>query len=207
MGEPLKFFQEFDFKEHEWLIPKTELKNVKAIHKLLKKVKPSSIDKTVEELTSVSAIDSDHKQKFFCFICDIKNQLKVSQLDQKIYFEEKFCQNLVVEFKPYIKHKVMALDVALVLMEDFMNSFEIENQSYIEDVELIEETRRNNEYATNCLKGSFKISKCRNLCSKYSIDKISETFIGNLVLYRHVLQKFEFIKNLLEFSEVVHEKK
>ena len=192
----IKFFLQIDIEEIKKFLEDEE--NNLVIYEEIKNFDITSFDKIKLEIKNVQENDLENKKKFICFLCDLKNHLEVSEIDKKVYFQETICETLISGYKNFIKTKLLIIDSTVVKIHKLLNDLKIENESFAFDQEILDKSEISVLDGDKCLKGSFNIENCKNLCGKYSMANISRGFIGNLELYRGVMKRIDFLNNFIE---------
>lgn len=134
---------------------------------------------------------SNIKKSFYCYLCDVKKQLKIDSKKGTIEFSSHFCRSLITEFKDYIRFQNIILieyiDLILQYIRCFQTSYNEEEFPYNGFLT----TYQNNFNIINqCFENINKpdfMSYCSYLCQQYSYTTFNRFFDGNPELLDRVL--------------------
>ena len=173
---------------------------ISEIKDTISKTEFKSVEPIKSSISTMKELDKKIKEQFICFICDARNHLKVSDLDKHLYMDDKLCNNIVSTGKGYISANIKLYKL-IIALNDLFKCLNIPNQKLKLNAIHIKELKQFVSKSEHCLKSGYSLDKCTPLCSGYSIQNISKTVVGNIELYRHVINNKEIVENFIKQNE------
>lgn len=167
------------------------------IKKKITEVGFETTDELVAEMGSLKDIDVGLKEKFICFLCDIRNHFKVNDIGMKINTDAAICEQLLTTGRAYLEIKIKKLDRMLVLIDEVFSCMKIEDKAFDRDEKDVEELKGAVEDAEECLKSDYSIGNCSRFCAYYSIHDVSKGFIGNIRLLKAIIRNHAYLERIV----------
>lgn len=134
---------------------------------------------------------SSLKKSFYCYLCDVKQQMKIDTTAGSIAFKPEFCKRLVTKYKDYLKFQNVIVPEYIDLILQYLRCFQTSEKEerfpsewflpvYIKNIEVM------NQCFENANQPDF-MTHCRHLCQQYSYTSMTRFFDGNPDLLEHVL--------------------
>ena len=199
----IPFYTTFIVDENVSLFPPANIARAKILVSQISKLELKRFSDVKKELATVQQYDLQVKEKFPCFVCDVKTHLAISPLDRKVYFSPSFCNNLISNYRPYLNSK-MKMDIMIALIEQLNGLFKTKNQIMIPDMVAVKDIWNFGQALKFCNAVSeFDIERCQRVCSYYKIDSISQNFIGHFSLYSNQLKKYKIVQSLIKQQDKI----
>lgn len=198
IDQALNVYKQLDILLMKKFIPPQKQAQAQVLWNTTRVFESEVFTKLDTKLKGLIAHEQKLKSSFICNLCDFRVHQQVSNLDKKVYLPESFCQNLMLVYQDFLKPKITLLEKTLYDINQLFNMMEIEDASFAMNPAYQEELSFSMDQAKKCLDSGYSFKNCEDLCSRYSLSNLSQSFFSNLDLHKITAKRILFMKRYLQ---------